>query len=53
MIAAKTRFMVVVDHDREECSVYATPNEENARSVVEAEKKKRKKPNVLTLRLWI
>jgi hypothetical protein len=40
MIAAKTRFMVVVDHDREECSVYATPNEENARSVVEAEKQK-------------
>jgi hypothetical protein len=32
--------MVVVDHDREECSVYATPNEENARSVVEAEKQK-------------
>ena len=38
--AAKTRFMVVVDHDREECSVYATPNEENARSVFEAEKQK-------------
>ena len=32
--------MVVVDRDRGECCVYATPNEENARSVVEAEKQK-------------
>jgi hypothetical protein len=38
--AAKTRFMVVVNHDREECCVHPIPNEENARRAVEGEKQK-------------
>jgi hypothetical protein len=38
--AAKTRFMVVVNHNRGEYSIHEIPNEESARSAVEVEKGK-------------